>query len=81
MDLYEYCTGNKLKSGYIYQVAYVDWRGDWVMDDKEFKGEASAKKHSKAIGKEKALNGRVSVRMMPRSRVERTKLQANINKF
>ena len=62
-------------------VAYVNWIGEWTMDVKECKTEKSAKTHSKKVAKEKALNGHVSVRIMPKSKRERAKLQANINKF
>ena len=48
----------------FYQVAYVNWKGQWVMDSKKFKTESSATKHSKKISKDKAENGRVSVRKM-----------------
>lgn len=81
MNLYEHCTGDTQKSTNVYMVAYVNWRGEWVMDVKECKTEKSANTHSKRVAKEKALNGRVSVRIMPKSKTERAKLQANINNF
>ena len=81
MNLYEHCTGTTQKSTNVYMVAYVNWRGEWVIDDKECKTEKAAKTHSKKIAKEKALNGRVSVRIMPKSKQERVKLQKNIGKF
>lgn len=81
MNLYEHCIGEKQKSATVYMVAYVNWKGQWTLDEKEFKSEASAKKHSKKIAKEKAENGRVSIRLMPKSKTERTKLQKNIGKF
>jgi len=81
MKLYEHCTGDTQKSINVYIVAYVDWKGEWVMDSKECKTEKSATTYSKKIAKEKALNGRVSVRIMPKSKIERTKFQTNINKL
>lgn len=81
MDLYEHCTGDKQKSINIYMVAYVNWKGKWTLDNKEFKTESTAKKHSKKIAKEKAENGIVSIRLMPKSKKERSKLQKNIGKF
>ena len=81
MNLYEHCTGEQQKSINVYMVAYVNWKGEWVMDDKKCKTEKSAITHSKKVAKEKALNGRVSVRIMPKSKRERAKLQKNINKF
>ena len=79
--LYKHCTGEELKSGVVYMVAYVNCWGDWVMDEQEFKTESAATKHGKKIAKEKALNGRVSVRVMPKSKTERSKLNSKINKF
>jgi len=46
----------------VYQVAYVNWQGVWCMDTKQFKTESAAKNRSKLVAKQKAENGRVSVR-------------------
>ena len=81
MSLYEHCTQSTQKSENIYMVAFVNWKGEWCMDSKEFKSKKSAQAHSKKIAKKKALNGRVSVRSMPKSKTERNKLQASINEF
>ena len=83
-SLYEHCTGERQTSKNVYIVAYVSGKlstyGEWMMDTEEFVTLASAKKREKELYKN-ALNGKTSIRTMPKSKKERKQLQQNINKF
>lgn len=46
----------------VFQVAYVNWTGQWTMDAKKFRSESAAQKHEQMIKKTKAENGKTSVR-------------------
>lgn len=84
-DYYLHCTGTPIESGWCYQVAYLSGRignyGQWVVDSKKYKTSDAAAKVAKKISKTIALNGRVSVRLMPRSQSEADLLNANLDKF
>lgn len=84
-DYYLHCTGTPIQDGWYYQVAYLSGRignyGEWVMDSKKFKTSDAAAKAAERIAKTIALNGRVSVRLMPRSQSEANLLNANLDRF
>jgi hypothetical protein len=48
----------------FYQVAYVNWRGQWTMDGETFETQKQAQKREKWVAQHKAENGRTSVRTM-----------------
>ncbi len=48
----------------VFQVAFVNWRGQWTMDDKTFRTERAAERRAAVVAHERAENGRVSVRRM-----------------
>lgn len=82
---YLHCAGTPIESGWCYQVAYLSGKigsyGKWIVDSKKYKTSDAAAKAAKRIAKTIALNGRVSVRLMPRSQSEANLLNANLDKF
>lgn len=48
----------------VYQIAYKNWKGEWVYVKNVFKSKAIAERERKALAKSRALNGQAVVYTM-----------------